>query len=238
MTYNPSGAITRFETLDTAGNTGGNDTIVTGDGDNTVLGGAGADHITTALGTDTILGDNGSVQLDATGSLFSLIQSTDLLVGDADVILGGAGTKRIIGGYGADSITVLAGDHFIIGDAGAVTYSAAGDAVLYETLGSTASTGGDDSISTGAGDNTILGGMGADPITTGTGVDTILGDNGSVAMDATGTLFARIDSTEIALGGNDTIVSGTATRTWWAATARTRSLSPRATTSSWATTGR
>ena len=157
--------------------------------------------VTTGAGTDTILGDNGIVELDAaTGSLFVQITSTQAGFGGADVILAGNGNKNVLGGYGADRIElgmdVLdnfgnviaagAGDHIVIGDNGQVRYNSAGKVVSYETTDTAAGTGGDDTISTGAGNNTVLGGMGADRITTAIGDDTILGDNGSVVARRNG----------------------------------------------------
>ena len=100
-----------------------------------------------------------------------------------DTILGASGNKNVVGGYGKDTITVTTGNHIILGDNGLVTFNAAGLVVEYRTTDTLAATGDDDVISTGDGNNTILGGMGADRITTGIGTDMILGDNGAGAAE-------------------------------------------------------
>jgi Ca2+-binding RTX toxin-like protein len=143
----------------------------------------------------------------------------------------------VLAGDGADSVTLGTGDHTVFGDNGLVTYvamDATGEGRLLraETTDTVQLTGGNDVISVGSGDNTILGGMGNDQITavnngasvTGTvaGMDVIIGDNGFVQMDVVGGLFAQISTKSLntttgaqfvaELGGNDTINSGTGTK--------------------------
>ncbi|NBW87848.1 MAG: hypothetical protein EBR23_13740, partial [Planctomycetia bacterium] len=77
----------KYETTDTldvvttpAGGTGGADSItITGDGNNTILGGMGADTISTknntGSGTDVILGDSGVVELDAKGIKYAQVKT-------------------------------------------------------------------------------------------------------------------------------------------------------------------
>ena len=217
-----AGNVLTYKTTDTLSSTGGADTIQTGSGNNVILGGMGGDTITTIDGIDTILGDNGIVQMDAVGNNFASIatytQPTVTDLGGNDTITSGDGKKIVLGGDGADGISVGVGsanasDHIVIGDNGEITYVAmgqpgAGNVLSYQTTDTVSATGGADTIQTGNGNNTILGGMGGDTITTGTGVDTIMGDNGKVQMDAAGLVFQSIESTQTALGGDDAINTG------------------------------
>ena len=108
-----------YETTDTLAVTGGVDTITVGDGNNTILGGMGADIITTdtgalgggtGSGTDTIIGDNGVVTMDVQGNKYAQVATKSLAstggsivdLGGNDVIVVGIGTKRVLGGDGAD----------------------------------------------------------------------------------------------------------------------------------------
>ncbi len=186
----------------------------------------GSDVITTGVGTDTIIGDNGIVKMDANGVNLALVASysqsttggtlTDL--GGDDVITSGTGNKSVLGGDGADQITLDVGNHTVIGDNGAVTYvglgqPGAGNVFKYETTDTVGGTGGVDTILLGDGNNTILGGMGSDLITTGVGTDLIVGDNGTVQMDAAGLNLASVTSTQTDQGGNETINTNSGTKT-------------------------
>ncbi|PKQ06443.1 MAG: hypothetical protein CVT71_01460, partial [Alphaproteobacteria bacterium HGW-Alphaproteobacteria-10] len=128
--YDTDGAVRKVDTTDTVDHPeyGDMDTIVTGNGNSLVLGGMGVDTITTATGTDVILGDNGTVTYTGTTGSLKLSQALTKLSseGAGDTIHTGAGTKHIIGGYGADAITAGTGNHVIIGDAGQVDYDTDG----------------------------------------------------------------------------------------------------------------
>src|SRR5437868_1086049 len=248
ITQTGAGQAWIYETTDTLVGTGGDDTIQTGSGNNVILGGMGVDLITTVNGSDLILGDSGIVERDVEGNNLKRIASkaqasagggtTDL--GRGDTIASGTGAKTVLGGDGADGITLGTGNHTVVGDNGVITYVAMdatgeGRALRYESTDTLASTGGNDTITAGDGDNVVLGGMGADTITTanngataaGTvaGTDVIVGDNGFVQMDVVGGLFAQIGSKSqpstasttypgsvTDLGGLDTINAGTGTK--------------------------
>jgi Ca2+-binding RTX toxin-like protein len=189
----------------------------------------GADIILTRNGTETILGDNGFVQMDAAGvnhaSIGTYTQPAITDLGGNDVITALDGMKAVLGGDGADTISLGVGsasasDHVVLGDNGSITYVAAGQpgagaALAYQTTDTVTTTGGSDLITTGNGNNTILAGMGADIVMTGAGTDTILGDNGLVQMDAQGNELALVATTSqpstggslTDLGGGDTITS-------------------------------
>ena len=92
--------------------------------------------------------------------------------------------------------------------------------------------GGADRITSGAGDDAVLGGIGGDTIDAGDGANVVLGDNGLVdwtAAERGGTLpgddadasdIDRIRSLDPALGGDDTITTGPAATSSSAARAR------------------
>ncbi|OPY92604.1 MAG: hypothetical protein A4E73_00960 [Syntrophaceae bacterium PtaU1.Bin231] len=191
--------------------TGGADVIDGGDGNNIILGGIAGDSITTGTGTDLILGDNGSIQYDAAGML-SRLQATNPELGAIDTINAGAGTKHIIGGFGADSITAGAGDHVVIGDNGRIDYDSDGAVKVLQTTDTAdhPEYGGNDTITVGDGNNHILAGMGGDTVREGTGTGIVIGDNGSVTYaGVTGSLkIKEIISTLPENGGDDQLLSG------------------------------
>ena len=188
----------------------------------------------TGTSVDTILGDNGEVHRNnsVTGTAYALrsVLSTQLALGGSDTITTANGDKVIVGGWGMDGLTVdavTASNRFIVGDNGEITFDTTGGMTDLVTTDTVATTGDVDTIlighataasnTTDIGLNVIAGGMGADVITvlgvgaTGTSVDTILGDNSEVHRNdsVTGTAHAlrSVLSTQLALGGNDTITT-------------------------------
>ncbi|WP_293776173.1 hypothetical protein [uncultured Oxalicibacterium sp.] len=198
--------------LPVAGGLGGDDTIKTGNGDHLIIGGFGTDRITTADGNDTILGDNGVVTLHATtGKIITIDASLDVATsGAGDIIVSGHGDKFVVGGMGGDKITVGNGDGILIGDNGIVTFDADGIyAQIIESTDYLAGLGGNDKIEAGNGNHFVIGGYGEDTITTGIGNDVILGDNGKITLNANGKVTELDASTDVASSGaKDIIVSG------------------------------
>ena len=93
---------------------GGDDVIVTGDGNDWILGGPGIDFIAAGDGDNVVLGDLGSVSANEAFT-------TDPGAGDRDVILTGDGDDWILGGDGDDAIVAGDGDNVVVGDLGSVT---------------------------------------------------------------------------------------------------------------------
>ena len=90
------------------------------------------------------------------------------------IISGGPGNDIVIGGLGNDTIDGGDGHNVVLGDHGFVIAGG-------EIVSTAPEHAGQDEISTGAGDDIIIGGSDADtPITSGAGNDIILGDNGWV----------------------------------------------------------
>src|SRR4030095_10087993 len=83
----------------------GNDTIVAGAGDNTVIGGVGVDTIMALGGNGPILGDNGQFNFAPLTAIIASVETTQLDLGDADSIDSGNGANILLGGFGRDTIT-------------------------------------------------------------------------------------------------------------------------------------
>ena len=151
---------------------GGDDSIVTGSGNDTIFGGAGNDTIITGWGNNDISGGSGEDKL----------YGNDL----DDTINGGDGNDEIWGRGGNDIISGGAGDDYIYaaysnstGDnmVTNVVNGNSGDDTLIGSDGNDTLNGGagSDAIGGIAGDNLINGGTGDDFLSGGTGNDTING---------------------------------------------------------------
>ena len=104
--HDSDGAIKVLATSDVDNTTGGDDSIVLGDGANQVLAGMGSDTITAGLGTDLVLGDNGTITYaGSVGALqLATVTSTVLDQGGDDTINLGDGDATVLGGFGSDDI--------------------------------------------------------------------------------------------------------------------------------------
>ncbi|MBD2198648.1 MULTISPECIES: DUF4347 domain-containing protein [Calothrix] len=174
----------------------GNDSIDGGSGDNIILGDYGI--ITQTTGTSRILNTGNVIQVETANSAS----------GGNDTIATGTGEDIVLGGNGNDTVNAGDGNNIVIGDSGKVTIPA-GNVHRIETTDS--NLGGGDTITTGSGEDIVLGGFASDNITTGTGNDIVLGDNGYVSYVETDNDPADIDrikTTNVKDGGNDTINSG------------------------------
>src|SRR6185503_18679036 len=89
-------------------------------GNDVVIGGAGADQIQALDGASIILGDAGAVVFADGSDEANDVFATTPGSGAADHITGGNGDNIIIGGAGADVIDGGAGNEVIIGDGGYV----------------------------------------------------------------------------------------------------------------------
>jgi Ca2+-binding RTX toxin-like protein len=103
---------------------GGNDTVVTGIGEDIVLAGMAADHVTTSAANDVVLGDNGFVDYVVEEIAHGLTQTVDIDVirtlapndGGNDTILSGSQNDIVFGGTGLDTITGGGHNDLIFGD--------------------------------------------------------------------------------------------------------------------------
>jgi hypothetical protein len=173
----------------------GADVITAGDGVHRVLAGNGSDSITLGAGNNDILGDTGT--LDYAVGTFTADELGD---GD-DVIITGLGDQRILGGYGADSITTIDGNDVILGDTGSLQYNGS---VLAQATAEGLN-GGADIIIVGEGENIVLSGTGDDNILTGSDFDRVFADNGFIQLDGDTYLMSSNSS---ASDGNDIVQIG------------------------------
>ncbi|MDA1273124.1 MAG: hypothetical protein O2960_03590, partial [Verrucomicrobia bacterium] len=188
------------------------DLIDAGNGNNVVFGGTVNDTITTGSGGDVVVGDNGIATFYPTTGILKDIQTSDPTFTGDDLINSGIGPDVVIGGSGSDLIdsgSVAAGDvsrDVVVGDNGRAEFDTAGRLTFVTTL--VPDTGGVDNILIGAGDNVAFGGAGSDTLTGGNGNDIVVGDNGFARFDPVTLSIARVETTDVAFGGIDTIVAG------------------------------
>ena len=172
----------------------GNDLLDGGEGDDTLDGGAGDDVILGSFGMDDIFGGSGNDSIDGGRG--------------GDTIDGGDGDDCIEGGDGNDVITDLLGDNLIYGnnivpgvndpfqpDNDTIT-TGAGNDTIYGQFG-------DDLINAGDGDNNVDGGEGNDRIVTGSGADKVIGGEGDDFINA-----GDGDDEVCAGEGNDGVMAG------------------------------
>ncbi|KAA0578723.1 calcium-binding protein [Azospirillum sp. Sh1] len=185
------------ETLDGGA---GNDTLGSGGGGGTLLGGAGDDVLTGDWGEDSLLGGSGADTLrgGSQGDRLFGGSGNDLLEGGSedDTLDGGTGNDSLFGGSGADLLQGGMGDDLLDGGTDANTlYGGSGnDTLLGGDVGDLLDGGsgndvinggtGADSIRGGAGDDRIDGGENDDTIDGGSGNDTILGGGGRDVVTA------------------------------------------------------
>jgi hypothetical protein len=152
-------------------------TVVTGGGDDVVMGGQGNDAIHTGRGNDIVFGRSGSDTITTTESN-QLISDRDIVFGDDGVIVYQSSTRYVT----LDSRST--GQKRL----------PPGDYGLVEIRSVSVGAGGDDVINTGRGNDILLGGLGSDTLSSGAGDDVLIGDSGRISFD-TGR-FVTIESTD------------------------------------------
>ena len=226
---------------------GGGDTIDTGSGDDIVAGGLGNDGITIVAGDNTVLGDNGIVTFQPGTRTLGSVVSTYLrtaaqtfVQGGNDTIETGPGNDVVIGGLGNDGITIAGGNNIALGDDGTATFQPGSglpnriesrylDGSGLSALNAVGVVVGDDTISTGSGNDVIIGGLGditvsgVVTIAAGGGNNIIFGDEGFIQYQlqgptATDPVLGEVSSQYLddpdigpdnfVQGGNETITTG------------------------------
>ncbi|MFN0077230.1 MAG: DUF4347 domain-containing protein, partial [Prosthecobacter sp.] len=200
--FNATGILTYITTIEPT--VGGNDIIMVGDGNNTVLSGFGADEITGGVDGDVVIGDHGNATFTDAGIL-TFITTTQPGIGGDDIIKVADGFNVILAGFGADQVTGGDDRDVVLGDNGNATFTTAGILTYITTTEPTI--GNDDIIKTGDGDNIVIGGFGADQVTGGDDRDIVLGDNGNATFTTAG-ILTFITTTEPTIGNDDIIKTG------------------------------
>ena len=191
------------------GSVGGDDHLLAGGGADVLLGGVGADTITAGDGANTILGDNGHVVLGADG----MPRRAETIVVDGagnDQITARSGDDLILAGDGNDTVDAGAGRNVVFGDDGVALLSAGGllsDLLSTETGADADGVGGDDTITTGSGNDFVVGGLGSDTINAGDGANVAAADNAHLSFTAGGVISLAATIAGL-LGGADTVTSG------------------------------
>lgn len=174
----------------------GNDSILVGVGNNTIQGGAGADLIIAGVsgtGGNNISGGDGNDTITAGNG------NNSVDAGDGNnIVATGSGNDTIVAGTGNNNINAGQGANFITVTGGANTI----------TFGDGANT-----VNLGNGNSTITGGNGADNITLGVGFYNLTLGNGNDTVTATsgGGIFALGNGVNSITTGNGdyTITAGT-----------------------------
>ncbi|MDX6411745.1 MAG: hypothetical protein QOE91_1261, partial [Gaiellaceae bacterium] len=187
---------------------GGGDTITTGSGNDVVVGGYGSDWIDAGAGANLVFGD--SVILDFAKGTGILLTATSIAnaFGGGDTIITGVGDDVVIGGVGGDTINAGDGNNTIVGDNGTLVYDPAGTGKVWSISTTTPAVGSADTITTGVGNDVVIGGFGGDTITDFGGTNIVLGDQGFVdwvVLNGNPADIDKIVATDPTIGGNDTI---------------------------------
>ena len=202
LSYNATGQLNLVSTSDIT--IFGNDSVTTGPGNDTILGGSGRDSVAAADGNNIILGDNARAEFVEFGQLIEF-ESIEHYAGDADVIRAGIGNDIVIGGFAADDIETEAGNNILIGDNAELIFDADGHLDAAQT--NYADIGDNDTIVSGPGNDVVFAGAGRDQVTISNGRNVIAGDHAAATFDPQH-LLRTITSIDVSIGDNDTISSG------------------------------
>ncbi len=192
--------------LETAASTnGGADSITTGSGRDTAIGGDFGDTFVLGEGDNAVLGDSGKVTITE-GAINPAEMATIASARDGDDnVTTGAGIDLAILGLGADTAQLGDGDNRVIGDSGIIRTTGVPGNEYMETTDP--ANGGDDDITTGVGHDIAMGGQGVDTLTTNAGYDVVVGDNAIIQKNGAGGLHT-LRSLTGDYGGNDVLDSG------------------------------
>ena len=185
---------------------------------------AGSDEIHGEGGDDIVFGDHGvidqadgTLRILTTGSVTRIATDVPDNAADDD-LFGNAGRDRLLGGGGGDDIDGGEQNNVVIGDHGFIDL-VVNDADLtdVDVIQTTQPTiGGVDTITTGSGNDIILGGTAGDTVRASAGNDLVFGDHGKIEGNVDGAFlpledatpeftFLAIDTQNTDGGGNDTI---------------------------------
>jgi len=179
-----------------------------GDGDNTILGGQGNDTIVVGNGTNTITDGDGNDTLTAGNG------NNIITVGDGnDSVDAGNGNNTVACGNGNDILQAGNGNNLITaGDGG--DWVIAGDGNNNVTLGN-----GNDILDVGNGDNSLVAGNGSDRIVAGGGNNAIVcgssSDDGLWVGDGDNTISLGTGGFRVTAGNGNNVFDVDASTTQW-----------------------
>ncbi|NOG32694.1 hypothetical protein HLB35_14700 [Halomonas sp. TBZ9] len=189
---------------------GGDDAVSVNAGNVTWLGGAGNDTLEitdVAQGSEHILmGDNGRINWSDKG-LPHLVESIAPESGGNDKIIVNAGTVLAVGGSGENTITTGLGRDRIIGDSGKMMFDSLG--VVTRLLSTDFAFGAGDTIESTGGDNWVIGGTGDNTIELEGGDNSVIGNNGLIKGDNSIRRLLQSLDVDAPTAGNNTIETGT-----------------------------
>ena len=202
--------IRRAKTSDV--DTGGPDSIVTGNDRDFAIGGTANDVFGTGADAagDFAIGDHGEMNFNAVGELIRM-ETTDPTEGADDQFYMQEGPDVAIGGFGPDIIVAGADDardtgrDLVIGDNGYITFRDDGTVIRMDST--EPEIGANDDIRTGGNDDFVIGGFANDKIVSGSDQDFVFGDNAEANFDEQGEVI-NATATDPTLGGADNISSG------------------------------
>ena len=185
----------------------GDDVISGGVGDDVLIGGGGADTINGGSGNDILIGDFATIKLSssfvALSAVSDFVNSSNM---GADDLTGGMGNDILIAGGAregeTETLADLYGNNILVGDFAQIS----GGKILESPTNITSiasNLGGADIMTSGRGNDMIIGGEGDDTISSGLGGDIVLGDNGTIDIAS-----SQISAVQTANDGNDTITVG------------------------------
>ncbi|MDG1365231.1 MAG: FlgD immunoglobulin-like domain containing protein [Akkermansiaceae bacterium] len=164
--------------------------IFTGSGNDVVIGGQGDDVINSGRGDDIVFGRSGSDQIISVEGN-QLNEDLDVIFGDDGIVKFKHFPREVtIDSRNAEKQRLPVGDYR-----------------LSEVFSVDGGTAGDDVITSGNGDDILIGGFGADQLTSGDGSDILIGDGGRVALKLG--YPSQIESTNsFDQSGTDDVLSG------------------------------
>ena len=172
---------------------------------------AGPAHYEVVFGGEPAAGATAGLLNDNVSPLAELVLTVGV-AGGADTLAGGAGGDMLFGGAAGDGIDAGEGANFVAGDHAQLVLFG-GLPKRFETTDP--SQGGADTITSGSGNDVVLGGSAGDGINAGGGDNVVFGDNGRITAHAV-TSFAPIalgtvESVDFPTGGDDEITTGSGT---------------------------
>ncbi|MDT4289436.1 carbohydrate-binding domain-containing protein [Methylomonas sp. MO1] len=202
------------------GESGGNDLMLGGDGQDWVDGGGGDDTLYGdasgyANSNWAVIRELTTVGTTTTASVqFSNADATDLGIGSADTIYGGAGKDWIFSNQGDDVVDAGIDDDVVFGGLGQDTiFGRDGNDLLLGNHGISSQLGdGSDYLDGGDGDDRLWGDGGDDVLLGGSGNDGLQGDgNGTISQEQGDDLLDGGAGNDQLYGdgGNDTLIGGT-----------------------------